>query len=145
MKRIVVILLIILLTSSYSFPQSSTETKTWPHFRGHNSSGLADENAKPPVQFGPSQNLLWKVALPVGHSSPCIWGNNIFLTGFEEEKKELSVFCINRSNGKIKWSRIVATEKIERVNSLSSPATATPATDGERVYVYFGVFWINML
>lgn len=123
----------------YSVELKAQDT-TWPQFRGHNSSGLADENAKPPVQFGPDQNLLWKILLPEGHSSPCIWGDNIFLTGFEEEKKEFSVFCINRSNGKIKWSRIVATEKIERVNSLSSPATATPATDGERVYVYFGSF-----
>ena len=51
---------------------------TWSQFRGLNSSGLADESAKPPVQFGLNQNLLWKVALPAGHSSPCIWEDKIF-------------------------------------------------------------------
>jgi hypothetical protein len=40
---------------------------TWPQFRGHHSSGIAADDAKPPVQFGPNQNFLWKVALPVAH------------------------------------------------------------------------------
>src|SRR5262249_36493942 len=31
-------------------------------------------------------------------------------------------------------------EKIEQVHKVSSPAGATPATDGERVYVYFGSY-----
>jgi outer membrane protein assembly factor BamB len=115
-----------------------TQDTTWPQFRGINCSGLAEEGQNPPIEFGPTRNVLWKTSLPKGHSSPCIWGNNIFLTGFDEEKKEFSVFCINRNNGEIKWNQIIATEKIERVNSLSSQATATPATDGERVYVYFG-------
>jgi len=30
--------------------------------------------------------------------------------------------------------------KIEKVHSISSPATATAATDGERIYVYFGSY-----
>ena len=140
-KKLKVNSLIVFTLIFYTYSgELEARDSTWPQFRGINSSGLADESAKPPVQFGPNQNLLWKVELPVGHSSPCIWGDNIFLTGFDEEKKEFSVFCINRSNGKIKWSQIVATENIERVNSLSSPANATPATDGERVYVYFGSF-----
>ena len=67
-----------------------TQDSTWPQFRGFNSFGLAHENAKPPVQFGPDQNLLWKVALPIGHSSPCIWDDNIFLTAYIEDEKELN-------------------------------------------------------
>ncbi len=112
----------------------------WSRFRGPNGSGRAAEGQNPPVKFGPEQNLLWKTAVPKGHSSPCIWGDHIFLTGFDEEKKELQVFCIDRSSGNILWSRIVPAKEIEWVHPVSSPANATPATDGERVYVYFGSF-----
>jgi outer membrane protein assembly factor BamB len=48
--------------------------------------------------------------------------------------------CIDRRTGKIRWRRTVAAEEIEKVHELSSPAGATPATDGERVYVYFGSY-----
>jgi outer membrane protein assembly factor BamB len=40
----------------------------------------------------------------------------------------------------MRWSRIVPAEKIERVHPIGSPANATPATDGERIYVYFGSY-----
>ena len=117
-------------------------SSTWPHFRGLNSSGLADENAKPPVQFGPNQNFLWKVALPIGHSSPCIWGNNIFITGYIKDKDELQTICINRNTGEIKWRQIINPEEIEKYHTISNAATATPTTDGLRVYVYFGSYGV---
>jgi outer membrane protein assembly factor BamB len=112
----------------------------WPQLRGPNGSGRAAEGQDPPVKFGPEQNVLWKTLVPRGHSSPCIWGDHIFLTGFDKEKKELQVFCIDRNSGNIRWNRIILAKKIEWVHPVSSPATATPATDGERVYVYFGSY-----
>ena len=75
-------LIILFLIFFSCMRELEAQNTTWPQFRGLNSSGLADDSAKPPVQFGPSQNLLWKIALPVGHSSPCIWDDNIFLTGY---------------------------------------------------------------
>jgi outer membrane protein assembly factor BamB len=60
------------------------------------------------------------------------------LTGFDKEKKEFQVFCIERNSGNIRWSRIVPAEQIEKVHSVSNPAAQTPAADGERIYVYFG-------
>src|SRR5204862_7162878 len=49
----------------------------WPQFRGPNASGVA-EATRLPVQFGPEKNVVWKAALPFGHSSPVIWGDRIF-------------------------------------------------------------------
>jgi outer membrane protein assembly factor BamB len=112
----------------------------WPRFRGPNGSGHAAEGENPPIKFGPEQNVLWKTPVPSGHSSPCIWGDQIFLTGYTKEKKELQVFCIERSSGNIRWSRIVPAKRIEKVHPVSSPAASTPATDGELVYVYFASF-----
>jgi outer membrane protein assembly factor BamB len=112
--------------------------KWWPQFRGPNSSGLGE--GKPPVHFGPDQNILWKTAVGAGLSSPIIWEGRIFLTEFDQASKQLATVCIDRNTGKILWRRTVTPEQIEKVHAISSPAGATPATDGERVYVYFGSY-----
>jgi len=109
----------------------------WPQFRGPD--GLAiSEGSPPPVHFGPGTNLLWKIALPTGHSSPCIWGGRIFLTAVNDGK--LETLCLDRAGGRILWQRPVQTANLERTHRLGSPAASTPATDGRRVYVYFGSF-----
>lgn len=109
---------------------------SWPQFRGPNGSGVADGDM--PVHFGPSTNLLWKTDLPPGHSSPCVWGGRIFLTGFTDGK--LETLCLDRGDGKILWRRAVVPDKIEKGHRNGSPAASTPATDGARVFVYFGSF-----
>lgn len=121
---------------------SSQDTKiiSWPNFRGTNCSGLATSDQNPPVEFGPDKNVIWEIALPEGHSSPCIWGDNIFITGFDEEGKLLKMFCIDRKKGNIRWEKKITVDNFEKVNPLSNPATATPATDGEKVYFYFSSY-----
>ena len=137
--RLLIVLVVIALSN---FQDLQAQKTTWPQFRGHNSSGHADENCKPPVEFGIDNNLLWKVELPEGHSSPCIWGDNIFLTGFIKDKKELQTICIDRNSGKKKWKQSVFPEKIEYYHGISNAAVSTPTTDGERIYVYFGSYGI---
>ncbi|MCP4257405.1 MAG: PQQ-binding-like beta-propeller repeat protein [Planctomycetes bacterium] len=110
----------------------------WSQFRGPNSSGLGIEGQNFPVEFGPEQNLLWKTPLRRGHSSPCIWGDKIFITA--RSGKSLETICIDRGNGKIKWRRSIVPEKLERINGSNSHAAPTPVCDGKRVYVYFGSF-----
>ena len=110
----------------------------WPQFRGPNASGLGE--GRPPVHFGPDQNVLWKTPVGPGLSSPVVWEQRILLTEFDPAKKQLSTLCIDRRTGKLLWRRTIAPEQIEKVHELSSPAGATPATDGERVYVYFGSY-----
>jgi outer membrane protein assembly factor BamB len=117
-----------------------TDPNIWPNFRGVNCSGLASPNQNPPVEFGINQKMIWKLTLPEGHSSPCIWDNIIFLTGFDIEGKKLKMFCIDRNKGNIKWEKDITVEQFEKVNSVSNSATATPATDGERVYFYFSSY-----
>ena len=130
----------ILIDCSHSSKDS--DTGIWPNFRGTNCSGIAASDQDPPITFGPDQNVLWKITLPGGHSSPCIWGNYIFMTGFEEEGKLLKMICINRKNGTIRWEENISVEEFEKASALSNPATATPATDGERVYFYFSSYGI---
>ena len=122
-----------------SAPQYA-QNLAWPQFRGINCSGIAAENQDPPTSFAKDQNMIWNTSLSVGQSSPCIWNDNIFITGFEEEEKKLQMYCIDRSNGAINWLKEISVDEFEKVHAVSSPANATPATDGERVVFYFSSY-----
>jgi len=138
MKRAWIIFAVVTGLSSSWGAEDHGRDLWWPQFRGPNSSGLGA--GKPPVHFGPGQNVQWKTAVGSGLSSPIIWADRVFLTQFDPADQKLATLCIDRGTGNILWHRAVAVEQIEKVHQLSSPAAATPATDGERVYVYFGSY-----
>ena len=110
---------------------------SWPQFRGSGGLGVA-EDADPPVHFSTMENVAWKVALPSGNSSPCIVGDRIFLTAFDQAK--LETICLKRSDGKVLWRQPAPCETFEPTHRLGNPATPTPATDGRSVFAYFGSF-----
>ena len=113
-------------------------TPAWPAFRGPNSSGVSAD-AKPPIKIGPTNSVLWKIQVPWSASSPCIWGEELYLTTYADS--ELQTRCYQRGNGKLVWSRGIKPDKLETYHRTeSSPATSSPATDGERVVSYFGSF-----
>ena len=49
---------------------SSNAAESWPRFRGVDGSGLAAPESKLPTEIGPDTHVVWKIALPPGHSSP---------------------------------------------------------------------------
>jgi len=110
----------------------------WPQFRGPQGSGVSETTGLP-VQFGPRENVVWKVSLPQGHSSPVIIGKKLLLTGAEGRK--LITLCLDRDSGKVLWRREVSRDRIEKyVEGFNTPASPTPVTDGESVYAFFGDF-----
>jgi outer membrane protein assembly factor BamB len=119
---------------------AATAASDWPQFRGPGGLGVAADLQEVPVEFGPEKNVVWQVPLASGHSSPVLWGDRIFLTTFDAGK--LFAVCLDRSNGRTLWSHEVPVEKIEEVHRISSPAAATPCTDGERAYFHFGSFGV---
>src|SRR5687768_13722174 len=82
---------------------------SWPSFRGPRLDGVA-ENAKPPVHFGIDKNLLWKIEVHAGHSSPVVRDDLVFLSGVRE--KDLVTLCINRSTGKQQWEKAVLAQSL---------------------------------
>jgi len=138
MTRNLRIILAAVALSSLSGAAESGRNAWWPQFRGPNSAGLGE--GKTPVEFGPNRKALWKAVVGSGLSSPAVWEGRIFLTEFDRTKKELATLCIDRSTGKILWRRPVAAPEIEKVHEIGNPATPTPVTDGQRVYVYFGSY-----
>ena len=61
----------------------------WPCFRGANADGIARGAATATVwNVEKSENVLWKRAIPgLGHSSPIIWGDRLFVTTAVNERK----------------------------------------------------------
>jgi outer membrane protein assembly factor BamB len=115
---------------------AGTTSATWPQFRGPNGSGVAHDQ-DPPVEFDAQTNLLWQVPIPPGASSPCIWGDRIFLTAFDNNM--LETLCLRRADGQVLWRKTAPVEALEIFHPQEgSPAAATPVTEGEKVYAYFG-------
>jgi outer membrane protein assembly factor BamB len=108
----------------------------WPQFRGPGGSGIAD-GQKPPVELGPAKNLKWKVPAPGGLSSPVVAGDKLVITAFEGGK--LYTIAYDRASGKEAWRREAPAKKVEAYfKKGGSPAASTPATDGERIFAFFG-------
>ena len=122
---------------------AGTSPSNWPQFRGPNGSGLAPDDKPAPVVFGPNKNELWHTSLLSGHSSPCIWGQRIFLTCFDETHQRVETVCLDRSSGRILW-KVAAPEMVleKGLHAFSSHASSTPATDGQRIYVYIGAYGV---
>lgn len=116
-----------------------TQAADWPQFRGPNGLGVG-EGPEPPANFGPTENRLWKTPLPIGHSSPVVWGDSMFLTALDG--KQLETLGIDRTTGTIRWRQTVPTEKIEPAHRIANPAASTCATDGRLVFSYFGSFGV---
>lgn len=131
MKRSLLAVLFFLYAAALCAQQN-----TWPQFRGQGGLGVVGGEEALPVDFSSEKNLLWAADLPYGLSSPCIWGDRIFLTGVTGS--ELEIFCVDRNTGEKLWSRQAWYEFIERVHRANSPATPTPVTDGRHVFVYMG-------
>ena len=134
----------------------------WPSFRGERARGVADGFATATTWGGEtSENILWKTAIPgLGHSSPAIWGERLYVTTavgddkddvlrvglygdidpvVDESAYRLKVYCLDKNTGEVLWSRTAheGVPKIKR-HTKSTHANPTPATDGKHVVVLFG-------
>ncbi len=113
----------------------------WSQFRGPNGTGVSASTGLP-EEFGPNKNVIWKTALPPGHSSPVLTRNRIFITAHTKEKEnyKLLVICLDRQTGKLLWQREVPRSRVGRLQNVNGPASPSPVTDGANVYVFFQEF-----
>ncbi|HJZ96003.1 MAG TPA: PQQ-binding-like beta-propeller repeat protein [Candidatus Solibacter sp.] len=113
-------------------PMANAEN--WPRFRGPNGEGIAKDKGIP-IEWT-KRDVLWKTAIPgIGHSSPVVWGDRVFLQSATESERVL--LCVRVRDGKLLWTRTEPGAKA-LINDKNSFASSTPATDGKRVYA---VFW----
>jgi outer membrane protein assembly factor BamB len=107
----------------------------WKRFRGPNGSGLS-EAVRVPTEFGPDKNLVWRLPLPQGHSSPILYGNRIYLTGMRADET-LVTLAIDRLTGTVLWERVAPKVKTKVVDKRNNPASPSPAVEENGVYVFF--------
>jgi len=83
-------------------------------------------------------SLAWRVAMDSGHSTPVMSGGKIFLTTYRPESKELAAVALDEKTGRLLWRKALVPEQVEQTHQIGSPATATVACDGKRIFVFFG-------
>ena len=106
----------------------------WSRFRGPNGSGVSSQGQLP-VDFGPDKGLVWATETPFGRSSPALAADRLFLTAVEDH--ELVTLAFDRASGKLLWRRGVERDHQADLYHGTDSASASPATDGENVYVFF--------
>ena len=128
---------------------SPVSAQDWTQFRGPGGLGVSPATGLP-TTWGKSEHLAWKTPLPGrGSSSPVVLGDKIYLTCYtgytpdgrgDMEKLRLHVVALDRESGKLLWNTEVMPKLPEqpRIREGHGYATSTPATDGERLYVFFG-------
>src|SRR5690606_5861514 len=111
--------------------------ENWSGWRGPRGDGTSlEENL--PITWSATENVAWKIEVPgLGHSSPVIWEDKIFLTTCLPESEERLLLCLDRTSGELLWKQTVVTCPLEVKHNLNSHASGTPVTDGKLVYVAF--------
>jgi outer membrane protein assembly factor BamB len=110
----------------------------WPRWRGPSGQGLVPAGTYTDT-WSPTSRVLWKVPMPGrGNSSPVVWGDRLFLTTARDDGRRLSMLSFSRPDGKLLWETFIPQEGLEQVHPKNGYASATPATDGQRVYASFG-------
>ncbi|MCM3901881.1 MAG: PQQ-binding-like beta-propeller repeat protein [Pyrinomonadaceae bacterium] len=84
-KHMVLALVVAALIASSPF-LTRVGAEDWLQFRGPNGTGVSTSTGLP-EEFGPKKNVVWKTALPPGHSSPVLTRDRIFVTAFEKIAK----------------------------------------------------------
>ena len=142
--------------------QSRPTTAAWPHWRGPAHTGATSANV--PLTWSDTANVRWKIEIPGrGFSTPVAAGDRLFLTtavptgkkteiapadgrrgggggAAAGEEHRFEVLAVDRASGKIVWQHTAttATPHEGHHRQYGSFASNAPATDGQRLYAFFG-------
>lgn len=110
----------------------------WLWWRGPSRNGTAAAGQQPPVEFGESERVRWKVAIPGrGYGSPTVVGDRVVIASGDESTGAQSMLAFDRATGQQLWETVVHAEGGMRKNTKSTLASSTAASDGERLFINF--------
>ena len=134
----------------------------WPQFRGIRANGVAEGFSVPATwNVAQGKGVAWKTPIPgLGHSSPVVWGDQIFVTTSISGQKdaglkvglygdiapvqddtphEWRVYALDKKTGAIRWQHTAfkGVPKIKR-HTKATHANSTVATDGQYLVAFFG-------
>ncbi|MDA7915993.1 PQQ-binding-like beta-propeller repeat protein [Verrucomicrobia bacterium] len=146
--------------------EAADKPQNWPSFRGPGAKGVAEGyplrtswNFNTAIPDNPG--LLWRASVPgLGHSSPVIWGNKIFIcTAVSENSKPTLmlgsggrptaaddsafhrwvILCFDKTTGKELWRKIAHEGKpLTSRHVKATQANTSLATDGNNLVAFFG-------
>ena len=161
---------LLLIPGALLLPRLSTKTRAadgdWPAFRGAGASGVQDGFALPTrwnadPATGPISGVRWKTRIPgLGHSSPIVWDDRIFIATAVRESGEaplrLGLFgdsdgaddnvsqrwmivCLDAKSGTVLWDQTVKEGRPRAGRHVKAThANTTLATDGRSLVAFFG-------
>ena len=165
MKNPSVLFALLASLAMHGVARGEDSASNWHQWRGPQANGVSP-TADPPVSWSEDENIKWKVAIEGrGTSTPIVWGDKVFvLTAIKTGEKDASipdpkdqpktnffdikrpnetrafvVLCLDRNTGKEVWRDSAATKiPHEGAHNDNDFASASPTTDGERLYCWFG-------
>lgn len=140
--------------------------KDWPQWRGPLGSGVAPEGS-PPAEWSEQKNIRWKIAIPGrAHAAPIVLGDRVYAQTAVAQGKppapeqgegrrrpvkptdpvKFSVLALDRKTGSTIWETTVSGQvPVEGTHPDATYASASPVTDGEHVFAYFGSYGLYCL
>ena len=119
-------------------PVETEANRYWSRWRGPSGQGVVAGTGYTD-RWSATEHVLWRTSVPGrGNSSPIVWADQIFLTTSQEGGRRLSVLSYALSDGRPLWETVAPEGPREHAHRKNTQASATPTTDGERVYVSFG-------
>ena len=135
MRRICLLSFLLIFASLAPLVPSSFG-ENWPQFRGPRGDGTSSEKDIP-TRWSQTENIAWKTPVPgVGHSSPVVWENAVFLTSALENGQRLLI-RFDATSGKSLWEKVVVKAERESMHRENSSASSTVATDGKNIITSF--------
>ncbi len=151
--------LTILLAAAVMTP--SLEAQNWPQFRGEFAQGTArDQNLPTSWNVQSGENIRWATEIPgMGHSSPVIWQNQVFVTtaiaatapdlvlgdeggidlARDTAEHSWRLYSLDKGSGEIQWFKEAFRGKPSAARHVKASQTnSTPVTDGRFVAAIFG-------
>lgn len=115
-----------------------SQNLSWTHFRGDNMNGISSAvNVPPEWNEG---NTKWKTDVHgSGHSSPVVFGNQVWVTTATADGTELYALCVDFKTGKIIHDvKVFDVEDHIGKHGINTYASPTPCIENGFVYVHFG-------
>jgi outer membrane protein assembly factor BamB len=119
-------------------PAAGDAAKYWSRWRGPSGQGHVTGTNYTDT-WSSTDHVKWRVTVPgVGHSSPIVWGDHLFLTTATDDGATMSMIAYRRSTGAKLWETPVPSTGVEHKYWKNSHASATATTDGQLIWASFG-------
>lgn len=119
--------------STFAWSTVATGQGEWPRFRGPNGAGTGV--APGVASVWTTANYQWTVDLGgVGHGSPVVWGDRIFLTSGDAASGKSELVAVDARTGTVLWRREQPGGE-RHLHAANSYASTTPAVDVSGIYL----------